>query len=68
MISDLVWSGIAENLGALISVWWEHPELVVQLNAFRRVCWIMARRWVDKVDRFLAEIGTLRPAGATIGI
>ncbi|KAF6764898.1 leucyl aminopeptidase [Ephemerocybe angulata] len=32
----LVWDGIGENLGGLISIWWEHPEIVDQLNAFRR--------------------------------
>lgn len=35
---DLVWSGVAESLKSLVSVWWEHPQLVDRLNAFRRVC------------------------------
>ncbi|KAJ8469486.1 hypothetical protein ONZ45_g16876 [Pleurotus djamor] len=32
----LVWSGIAENVGSLTSIWWENPEIVDSLNAFRR--------------------------------
>ena len=34
---DLVWSGIADSLSSLVSVWWEHPKLVDNLNEFRRV-------------------------------
>jgi aminopeptidase 2 len=33
-----VWSGIAESLSSLVSIWWENPRLVDHLNAFRRVC------------------------------
>jgi len=32
----LVWQSIAENIGALISIWWEHPDVVNGLNTFRR--------------------------------
>ncbi|GLB35338.1 putative aminopeptidase [Lyophyllum shimeji] len=32
----LVWSGMAQNLSALASIWWEHPKIVERLNAFRR--------------------------------
>jgi len=32
----LVWSGISESLFNLVSVWWEHPEIVDKLNAFRQ--------------------------------
>jgi len=34
---DLVWSSIGENLSSLVSIWWEHSEIVDKLNAFRRV-------------------------------
>ncbi len=34
---DLVWSGIGENISTLGSVFWENPEIVDELNAFRRV-------------------------------
>ncbi|KAF8626776.1 hypothetical protein AX15_004694 [Amanita polypyramis BW_CC] len=36
----LVWSGIAENLSSIISVWWEDPEIVKKLNAFRRALFV----------------------------
>ncbi|KAF5386636.1 hypothetical protein D9615_001831 [Tricholomella constricta] len=32
----LVWSGISESLAGLVSIWWEHPKIVDQLDAFRR--------------------------------
>ncbi|KAF8061516.1 leucyl aminopeptidase [Lyophyllum atratum] len=32
----LVWSGILGSLSDLASIWWEHPQIVDQLNAFRR--------------------------------
>lgn len=34
---DLVWEGIVSDLRALSSIWWEHPEIVAKLCAFRRV-------------------------------
>jgi len=34
---DLVWAGIAENLGSLRSVFWEYPEITEKLNVLRRV-------------------------------
>ncbi len=34
---DLVWAGIAENLGSLRSVFWEYPEITDKLNVLRRV-------------------------------
>jgi hypothetical protein len=36
---DLVWSGIGENVATLSSVFWENPEIVDELNVFRRVSW-----------------------------
>lgn len=36
-IADLVWAGMAEGLSSLVSIWWEHPEVVAKLDAFRRV-------------------------------
>lgn len=33
----LVWEGVGESIGSLVSIWWEHPEVVDKLNAFRRV-------------------------------
>ncbi|KAF8162999.1 leucyl aminopeptidase [Crassisporium funariophilum] len=36
----LVWQGIGDNLSGLISVWWEHPEVVDKLNAFRRTLFV----------------------------
>ncbi|TEB36135.1 leucyl aminopeptidase [Coprinellus micaceus] len=32
----LVWDGVGESIGSLVSIWWEHPEIVDQLNTFRR--------------------------------
>lgn len=37
VIVDLVWSGIADNLSALVSTWWENQDVVDQLNAVRGV-------------------------------
>lgn len=34
---DVVWSAIEINLAAIRDVWWEHPEIVEQLNQFYRV-------------------------------
>lgn len=36
--ADLVWDSIAGSLTTLVSTWFEHPEIVEKLNAFRRVC------------------------------
>ncbi|KAG6885073.1 hypothetical protein C0993_006152 [Termitomyces sp. T159_Od127] len=36
----LVWSGISENLSGLVSIWWEHPQVVDQLNALRRALFV----------------------------
>ncbi|KAG5639615.1 hypothetical protein H0H81_010817 [Sphagnurus paluster] len=33
----LPWAGISDSLASLVSIWWEHPEIVDHLNAFRRV-------------------------------
>lgn len=55
VVLDLVWFGIAENLDGLISIWWEHPELVDQLNAFRRVCRITARPGLTRLTDPLLE-------------
>ncbi|KAG9318425.1 peptidase family M1-domain-containing protein [Chiua virens] len=32
----LVWDSIAENMGVLVSTWWENEEIVRGLNEFRR--------------------------------
>ncbi|KAI0713398.1 peptidase family M1-domain-containing protein [Earliella scabrosa] len=32
----LVWSTIASSLSAIVSTWWEHPQVVEKLDAFRR--------------------------------
>ncbi|KAJ2930053.1 hypothetical protein H1R20_g7024, partial [Candolleomyces eurysporus] len=32
----LVWDGIGDSISGLVSIWWEHPEVVDKLNAFRR--------------------------------
>ncbi|KAF9036751.1 hypothetical protein BJ165DRAFT_1532853 [Panaeolus papilionaceus] len=32
----LVWQGIGEAVGGLVSIWWENPQVVNKLNAFRR--------------------------------
>lgn len=34
---DMVWRVIANELGGLGSIWWETPEVVEKLDAFRRV-------------------------------
>lgn len=34
---DLVWSGVADNLSSITSIWWEHGDIVDKLNVFRRV-------------------------------
>ena len=34
---DLVWDSVAESFGAFTSTWYEHPQIVEKLNAFRRV-------------------------------
>jgi len=34
---DLVWDGISDNLGVLVSTWWENDRAVELLDAFRRV-------------------------------
>ncbi|KAG5354173.1 hypothetical protein C0989_003686 [Termitomyces sp. Mn162] len=36
----LVWSGISESLSGLVSIWWEHPQIVDQLNALRRALFV----------------------------
>ncbi|KIL68636.1 hypothetical protein M378DRAFT_71638 [Amanita muscaria Koide BX008] len=36
----LVWSGISENVSALVSVWWEHPDIVERMNVFRRILFV----------------------------
>ncbi|KAG6832427.1 hypothetical protein H0H87_001587 [Tephrocybe sp. NHM501043] len=36
----LVWSGISQNLSGLVSIWWEHPQIVDQLNALRRTLFV----------------------------
>ncbi|KAF9463935.1 leucyl aminopeptidase [Collybia nuda] len=36
----LVWSGIADNLSDLVSVWWEDPQLLDSLNAFRKALFV----------------------------
>lgn len=36
----LVWSGVADSLNNLVSVWWEHPMLVDHLNEFRRTLFV----------------------------
>ncbi|CDO74266.1 hypothetical protein BN946_scf184643.g6 [Trametes cinnabarina] len=33
---DLVWDAIAVSLSTIASTWWEHPEVAVPLDAFRR--------------------------------
>lgn len=65
LYSDLVWSGIAENLSGLVSIWWEHPELVNKLNAFRRVRQNDVQFWILGVDQ---RAGTLRSIGGTSGL
>ena len=34
---DIVWETIASHLSSLISVWWEHEDVVDKLKAFSRV-------------------------------
>jgi len=34
---DLVWDGIAEDINALVSTWWDDMRTVGLLNAFLRV-------------------------------
>ncbi|CAA7267619.1 unnamed protein product [Cyclocybe aegerita] len=36
----LVWQGIGESLAGLVSIWWEHPKIIDQLNAFRRALFV----------------------------
>ncbi|KAG5645001.1 hypothetical protein DXG03_007278 [Asterophora parasitica] len=36
----LVWSGIAESLAGLVSIWWENPKIVDQLNGLRRALFV----------------------------
>jgi len=36
----LVWSGISEIVSGLVSVWWEYPEIVNEMNAFRRMLFV----------------------------
>jgi hypothetical protein len=55
---DLVWSGIADSFTNLVSVWWEHPELVDHLNEFRRVCcfsllWHCFRTWLSHLKELV---------------
>lgn len=36
---DLVpWDACATGLSYISATWWEHPEIIGKLNAFRRVC------------------------------
>lgn len=37
IVIDLVWAGVAENLSALVSTWWENEQVVNQLNTLRGV-------------------------------
>ena len=48
---DLVWSGIADNLSSITSIWWEHGDIVDKLNVFRRV----------RYDRLILERKNLTP-------
>ena len=34
---DIVWETIASHLSSLISIWWEHEDVVGKLKAFSRV-------------------------------
>ncbi|KAF8797340.1 zincin, partial [Phlegmacium glaucopus] len=36
----LVWQGIGNSLSSLVSIWWEHPEIVDKLNTFRRALFV----------------------------
>lgn len=58
----LVWSGIAENLSSLVSIWWEHPKLVDQLNAFRRELFLplVHQLGYDYSDTDSADVSLLR--------
>jgi len=63
----LVWSGIAENLSSLVSVWWENPHLVDHLNAFRRILFVplVDRLGYDYADTDSTDTLLLRTCAIT---
>lgn len=42
---DLVWQAIAESLSSVRDVWWEYPDIVDSLDAFRRVSSLALLYW-----------------------
>lgn len=58
----LVWSGIGDNLSSLVSTWWEHPDIVDQLNAFRRELFVplVKRLGYEYSDSETPDISLLR--------
>ncbi|KAF9466381.1 leucyl aminopeptidase [Collybia nuda] len=63
----LVWSGISESLGGLVSIWWEHPSLVDQLNAFRRALFVplVNKLGYEYSDSESTDISLLRTCAIT---
>ncbi|KAF5326661.1 hypothetical protein D9619_004256 [Psilocybe cf. subviscida] len=56
----MVWRVIANELGGLGSIWWETPEVVEKLDAFRRAL------FVPLVDKLGYEYPTGEPVDATL--
>lgn len=63
----LVWSGIADSLSSLVSVWWEHPRLVDQINAFRRALFVplVTRLGYEYADTDSTDTSLLRTCAIT---
>ncbi len=37
------------GLSYILATWWEHPKIIEELNAFRRVC--VAEHWIYREER-----------------
>ncbi|KAF8969809.1 leucyl aminopeptidase [Flammula alnicola] len=60
----LVWQVIGNGVGELLSIWWEHPEVVDKLNAFRRTLFVplvekLGYEYAEKESRDTSLLRTL---------
>ncbi|KAG9226085.1 hypothetical protein CCMSSC00406_0004996 [Pleurotus cornucopiae] len=65
----LVWSGIAENLGSLASIWWENDQAIELINNFRRALFVplvdkLGFEYADDESADIRQLRTLAISGA----
>jgi len=63
----LVWSGIADNLSSITSIWWEHGDIVDKLNVFRRALFtpLVDKLGYEYKDGETSDITALRTCAIT---